>query len=249
MAHWPLASCLISSCFSAQAAPASLAVVSADAPASVADDVTVGGVGCDVFSAGAVDLEVALMLLGSSFLQPGTDIANANAHAQWRSLELSFMYAPMIRVIAQVTRNDLHPRILRCDCPGDNEFVTRICGRDTPENSIGIGERSPTLPCHTTVDAGPRTAVQWVTRGHRGVEEGRERESKRRGTRTAARGYAPVATGREDCPPFVQAAEHARRTIKTPRANAARGVLRGTALGLRVSLRAPRTSGRRDGVD
>src|ERR1700674_5244129 len=120
MAHWPLASCLISSCFRAQAAPASLAVVSADAPASVAEDNAVDGVGCAVFSVGAA-VGVALMLLGSSFLQPATDITNV--HAQWKSLERSFICAPKARVIAQVTRNDLHPRILRRDRPGDNEFV------------------------------------------------------------------------------------------------------------------------------
>src|ERR1700730_858531 len=121
MAHWPLASCLISSCFRAQAAPASLAVVSADAPASVAAGLAVDGGGCDVFSADVVAEEVALMLLGSSFLQPATDITSA--HAQRKSLERNFICAPKIPVIEQVTRNDLHPRILRRDGPGDNEFV------------------------------------------------------------------------------------------------------------------------------
>src|ERR1700726_2314249 len=137
MAHWPLASCLISSCFRAQAAPASLAVVSADAPASVADDVAVDGVGCDVFSVGTAAEEVALMLLGSSFLQPTTDITNANALKQ--SLERSFICAPKARVIAQVTRNDLHPRILRCDRPGDNEFV--------PGAPQRIQNKNPTRKC------------------------------------------------------------------------------------------------------
>jgi hypothetical protein len=61
------------------------------------------------------------MLLGSSFLQPTTDITNANALKQ--SLERSFICAPKAQVMAQVTTNDLHPRILRCDRPGDNEFV------------------------------------------------------------------------------------------------------------------------------
>src|ERR1700681_1076554 len=129
MAHWPFGSCLISSCFRAQAAPASLAVVSADAPTSVADDVAVGGVGCDVFSAGAAAGEVALMLLGSSFLQPTTDITNASAHAQCMNLECSFICAPKVQVIEQVIRNDLHPRILRRDRPGDNEFVPGVAAK------------------------------------------------------------------------------------------------------------------------
>jgi hypothetical protein len=63
------------------------------------------------------------MLLGSSFLQPTTDITNASAHAQCMNLECSFIWAPKVQVIEQVTRNDLHPRILRRDRPGDNEFV------------------------------------------------------------------------------------------------------------------------------
>src|ERR1700730_14871886 len=122
MAHWPLVSCLISSCFRAQAAPVSLAVVSADAPASAAEDAAVDGVGCDGFSASAAAEEVELMPLGSSFLQPTTtDITNANALE--KSLELSFICAPKARVIAQETRDDLHPRILRRDRRGDNDFV------------------------------------------------------------------------------------------------------------------------------
>src|ERR1700730_15409344 len=123
MAHWPLGSCLISSCFKAQAAPASLAVVSADEPAPVAEDVAVDGFGLDGFSAGAEADEVALMLLGSSFLQPTTDVTNASAHAECRNLECSFICAPKVRVSEQVNRKELHPRILRPAMPVDRECV------------------------------------------------------------------------------------------------------------------------------
>ena len=34
------------------------------------------------------------------------------------------------------------------------------------------GQSLPVRPCHSTVDAGPRAAVQWVTQGHRRVELG-----------------------------------------------------------------------------
>jgi microcompartment protein CcmK/EutM len=55
-----------------------LAVVSAEVPASAAEEVAVDEVGW-AFSVGVGAGEVALMLLGSSFLQPATEMTNATA--------------------------------------------------------------------------------------------------------------------------------------------------------------------------
>jgi hypothetical protein len=81
MAHCPLGSFLISSCFYAHCAPASLAVVSAEEPSAAG----AGAVGGALVVAGALDAgagagEVALMVLGVSFLQPQTSSAHVAAH-------------------------------------------------------------------------------------------------------------------------------------------------------------------------
>src|ERR1700683_2968181 len=63
---------------------------------------------------------------------------------------------------------------------------------------IGLEGAVARWPCHTTRHAGTHRAVQRVTQRHRTTEEDRESQRKRWVMRIAARGYAPVAQGRED---------------------------------------------------
>ena len=58
--------------------------------------------------------------------------------------------------------------------------------------------------CHTTVHAGPHTAVQRVTHRHRTGEVDQANQSKRWEAQDTGPDCSPDAKGREDCPPFVQ---------------------------------------------
>src|SRR5450755_4600787 len=95
MAHCPFASFLISSCFKAQAAPASFAVVSADAPLVSAVEAAGAAVAAGAAAAGCGAEEVALILLGTSFLQPA--IRNASPVANIINFEKFFIFVLLHR--------------------------------------------------------------------------------------------------------------------------------------------------------
>src|SRR5450432_2710135 len=111
MAHCPFASFLISSCFKAQAAPASFAVVSADAPLVSAVEAAGGGVvtaGAEAAGGGAED--VALMLLGVSFLQP--EMRKANAAAKTIDLGKIFIFLALLKVATVISKTFATRRIV-----------------------------------------------------------------------------------------------------------------------------------------